>query len=166
MIFIDFMAFLFQSSTESRSLQVVFLPVVQNVTYYNTGDEITFQLNLTHNQSLPADLKKNLKVVLWSQFLTPNSLQTHAGNITNNVLNATSIYFEIGSLLAADTVSISFQGTVKAGIYPLANLYFTALISGQDSSDSYYHYGPVPSQPTQYAVFPKVSFNRNSYSGK
>ncbi|CAH3026162.1 unnamed protein product [Porites evermanni] len=153
------------SSTESRSLQVVFLPVVQNVTYYNTGEQITFQLNLTHNQSLSPNLTKNLKVVLWSQFLTPNSsLQTLAGIVKNVDSNATSISFDIDSLLAADTVSISFQGTVTAGIYPLANLYFTALINGQDISGSNYHYGPVPSQPTQYAVFPKVSFNRNSYS--
>ncbi|XP_073252900.1 uncharacterized protein [Porites lutea] len=153
------------SSTKSRSLQVVFLPVVQNVTYYNTGEQITFQLNLTHNQSLSSDLTKNLKVVLWSQFLTPNSsLQTPAGIVKNVDSNATSISFDIDSLLAADTVSISFQGTVTAGIYPLANLYFTALINGQNISGSNYHYGPVPSQPTQYAVFPKVSFNRNSYS--
>lgn len=122
---------------------------------------------MTHNQSQSPDLTKNLKVVLWSQFLTPNSsLQTLAGNVKNVDYNATSISFDIDSLSAGDTVSISFQGTVTAGIYPLANLYFTALINGQDLSDSNYHYGPVPSQPTQYAVFPKVSFNRNSYSGK
>ena len=147
---------------------MVIAPVVENVTYYNTGDLITFRLNLTHNQSVAADLTQNLKVVLSSQFLTPvsNSLAAQAGSFSNDNYNATAILFDIATLPLADVVSVTFQGAVKASIYPLANLYFTVLIRGQDGSSNYHHYGPVPSQPTQYAVFPVVSLIRNSYSCK
>jgi len=154
------------SSQLSTSLKVDFNPVVQNVTYYNTGDQITFRLNLTHNQSAVADLTQNLKVVLWSQYLTPvaNSLQAQAGSFSGEAFNASAISFDITALGQSDVLSVTFDATVTAHIYPLANLYFNVLVWGQDGSSNNFYYGPVPSQPTLYAVFPTVSLTRTSYS--
>ena len=161
---------LFQSSAQSQSLIVVFAPVVQNVTYYNTGDTISFHLNLTHNQSATVDLKKNVKVELWSQYLEPvqNSLSVVAGSITGGKAsyNSSAISFEQATLGSSDVISVTFDATVKASIMPLANLYFALEVAGQDNSNNYYHYGPAPSQPTLYAVFPTVSLTRTSYSCK
>lgn len=156
-----------QSSWQrSQSLKVDFLPLVQNVTYYNTLDRISFSLNLTHNQSVSVDITKNIKVVLSSQYLTPveNSLQTQVGSVAGVSYNSSSISFNITSLTQSDLVSVSFMATVTASIHPLANLYFTVLVWGQNSGDSYLYYGPIPSQPTQYAVFPKVTLTRTSVS--
>ena len=160
--------YLVQSSQLSTSLKVDFNPVVQNVTYYNTGDQITFRLNLTHNQSAVADLTQNLKVVLWSQYLTPvaNSLQAQAGSFSGEAFNASAISFDITALGRSDVLSVTFDATVTAYIYPLANLYFNVLVWGQDGSSNNFYYGPVPSQPTLYAVFPTVSLTRTSYSCK
>lgn len=130
---------------------------------------MSFQLNLTHNQSVNVDLKKNLKVVLWSQYLEPvnNSLSIVTGTITGAAqYNSSSISFDVASLDSANLVSITFEATVKDAIQPLSNLYFAVLVTGQDESNDNYHYGPVPSQPTLYAVFPTVSLARNSYACK
>lgn len=155
-------------STVSKSFKVDFSPIVQNVTYYNTGDSMSFQLNLTHNQSAGAvDLKNNLKVVLWSQYLEPvnSSLSVVAGSINGAAqYNSSAISFDVTSLNSGDVVSITFEATVKDSIQPLSNLYFAVLVTGQDGSNNNYHYGPVPSQPTLYAVFPTVSLARTSYS--
>ena len=134
------------------------------------GDFMSFQLNLTHNQSVTVDLKNSLKVVLWSQYLEPvtNSLSVVAGSI-NGVAqyNSSAISFDVSSLDSGDLVSITFEATVKDSIQPLSNLYFAVLVTGQDDSGlNNYHYGPAPSQPTQYAVFPTVSLTRTSYSSK
>lgn len=160
--------FIFQSWQRSQSLKVDFLPLVQNVTYYNILDRISFSLNLTHNQSVSVDITKNIKVVLSSQYLTPveNSLQTQVGSVAGVSYNSSSISFDITSLTQSDLVSVSFMATVTASIHPLANLYFTVLVWGQNSGDSYLYYGPIPSQPTQYAVFPKVTLTRTSVSCK
>ena len=133
------------------------------------GDSMSFQLNLTHNQSVTADLEKNLRVVLWSQYLEPvsNSLSVVAGSINPpEVYNSSAISFNVTSLDSGNLVSITFEATVKDSIQPLSNLYFTVLVTGQDDSGNNHHYGPAPSQPTQYAVFPTVSLTRTSYSRK
>lgn len=130
---------------------------------------MSFQLNLTHNQSaLTVDLKKSLKVVLWSQYLEPvsNSLSVLAGNISGAQYNSSAISFDVSSLDSGDLVSITFEVTVKDSIQPLSNLYFAVLVTGQGDGNVNYHYGPAPSQPTQYAVFPTVSLTRTSYSCK
>ena len=129
------------------------------------GDSMSFKLNLTHNQSVTVDLKKNLKVVLWSQYLEPvnNSV---AGSISGVQYNSSAISFDVASLNSGDLVSITFDATVKDSIQPLSNLYFAVLVTGQDDSDVNFHYGPVPSQPTLYAVFPTVSLARIRYSCK
>ena len=132
------------------------------------GDSMSFHLNLTHNQSVNAvDLKKNLKVVLWSQYLEPvdNSLSIVTGTITGAAeYNSSSISFDVASLDSADLLSITYEATVKDSIQPLSNLYFAVLVTGQSDSSDNYHYGPVPSQPTLYAVFPTVSLARTSYT--
>lgn len=154
-------------SKVSESLKVDLYPIVYNVTYYNMGDSMSFQLNLTHNQSAATvDLKKSLKVVLWSQYLEPvsNSLSVLAGNISGAQYNSSAISFDVSSLDSGDLVSITFEATVKDSIQPLSNLYFAVLVTGQDDGNVNYHYGPAPSQPTQYAVFPTVSLTRTSYS--
>lgn len=148
-----------------------FNPVIHNVTYYNIGDTISFQLNLTHNQSVAVDLKNNLKVVLWSQFLEPvqNSWSVLAGvgSITGGPqFNSSAISFDVTTLGSADLVSVTFGAKVTDSIQPLSNLYFAVLVTGQDGGGDNYHYGPAPSQPTLYAVFPTVSMTRNSYSCK
>ena len=133
------------------------------------GDSMSFQLNLTHNQSVTADLKNNLKVVLWSQYLEPvsNSLSIVAGGINGpERYNSSAISFDVTLLDSGNLVSITFEATVKDSIQPLSNLYFAALVTGQDDSNNNYHYGPASSQPTQYAVFPTVSLTRTSYSCK
>lgn len=142
--------------------------MVHNVTYYNIGDRILFHLNLTQNQSVTVDLENNLKVVLWSQFLEPvnNSLSTVAGSITGAQYNSSAISFNIASLDGADLVSVTFEATVKNSIQPLSNLYFAVIVTGQDDSSKNYHYGPAPSQPSLYAVFPTVSMTRTPYSCK
>ena len=143
--------------------------MVQNVTYYNIGDRITFRLNLTHNQSVAADTTKNLKVVLSSQFLTPveNSLQAQIGSVSGQAYNSTAISFDIATLGVSDVVSVTLEASVTASIHPLANLYFNVLVWGKDSGlTTDYYYGPVSSQPTLYAVFPTVSLTRTSYSRK
>lgn len=131
---------------------------------------MSFQLNLTHNQSAGAvDLKNNLKVVLWSQYLEPvnSSLSVVAGSINGAAqYNSSAISFDVTSLNSGDVVSITFEAAVKDSIQPLSNLYFAVLVTGQDGSNNNYHYGPVPSQPTLYAVFPTVSLARTSYSCK
>ena len=131
---------------------------------------MTFQLNLTHNQSVAVDLKKNLKVVLWSQYLEPvsSSLSIVAGGIISGSAqyNSSAMSFDVASLNSTDVLSVTFDATVKESIQPLSNLYFAALVTGQDDSHNNYHYGPVPSQPTLYAVFPTVSLARTSYSCK
>ena len=159
---------LFQSWQSSKSLKADFIPVVHNVTYYNTGDEITFRLNLTHNQSASVDIIKNIKVVLSSQYLTPvaNSLQAEVGNFSGASDNSSAISFDIAALTQPDLVSVTFKATVTAEIYPLANLYFTVLVWGQDNSNNYFYHGPTPSLPTLYAVFPAVSLTRTSYDCK
>ncbi|KAL9974032.1 hypothetical protein ACROYT_G020561 [Oculina patagonica] len=156
-------------STVSQSLKADFNPVIHNVTYYNIGDTISFQLNLTHNQSVAVDLKNNLKVVLWSQFLEPvqNSWSVLAGvgSITGGPqFNSSAISFDVTTLGSADLVSVTFGAKVTDSIQPLSNLYFAVLVTGQDGGGDNYHYGPAPSQPTLYAVFPTVSMTRNSYS--
>ena len=158
----------FQSWQSSKSLNVDFIPVVHNVTYYNTGNEITFRLNLTHNQSVSADITQNIKVVLSSQYLTPvaNSLQAQVGSVSGASYNSSAISFGALALNQPDAVSVTFKGTVTADIHPLANLYFTVLVWGQDSGDNYFYHGPVPSLPTLYAVFPAVSLTRTSYDCK
>ena len=111
-------------------------------------------------------MEKNLKVVLWSQFLDPvdNSL---SGSVTGISYNSSAISFEIASFLSADSVSVTFEATVKSSIQPLANLYFAVLVTGKDAGNANnYHYGPAPSLPTLYAVFPTVSLTRTSYSCK
>ena len=134
------------------------------------GDSMSFQLNLTHNQSVPVDLKNNLKVVLWSQYLEPvnSSLFVVAGNISNGSeeYNSSAISFDVTLLDSGDLVSVTFKATVKDSIQPLSNLYFAALVTGQSGGNGNFHYGPVPSQPTLYAVFPTVSLTRTSYSCK
>ncbi|PFX24679.1 uncharacterized protein LOC111331343 [Stylophora pistillata] len=150
-------------SSVSKSLKADFSPVIHNITYYNTGDKIQFTLNLTHNQSVTADLKTQLKVVLWSQFLEPeqNSL---VGGVTGAAYNSSAISFDISGLASAETVSVAFNATVKSSIQPLANLFFSVLVTGNGVSGSNYHYGPASSQPTLYAVFPTVSLSRIDYS--
>ena len=164
-----FLFIVFQPSTISKSLKVEFNPVVHNVTYYNIGNTISFNLNLTHNQSgQPVDLKNNLKVVLWSQFLEPvqNTFTTVAGNISGPQFNSSAISFDVALLDTADLVSVTFDAKVKDSIQPLSNLYFAVLVTGQNNGSANYHYGPVPSQPTLYAVFPTVSMTRTSYECK
>lgn len=155
----------FQPSTVSKSLKVELSPVVHNITYYNIGDKIQFTLNLTHNQSASADLVKELKVVLWSQFLEPEQ-GSLVGAINGVVYNSSAISFEIADLASAAAVYVAFNATVKSSIQPLANLYFSVLVTGNDGSGSNYHYGPASSQPTLYAVFPTVSLSRIDYSCK
>ena len=155
----------FQPSTVSKSLKVELSPVVHNITYYNIGDKIQFTLNLTHNQSASADLVKQLKVVLWSQFLEPEQ-GSLVGAINGVVYNSSAISFEIADLASAAAVYVAFNATVKSSIQPLANLYFSVLVTGNDGSGSNYHYGPASSQPTLYAVFPTVSLSRIDYSCK
>ena len=154
----------FQSWQSSKSLKVDFTPVVHNTYYYNTGNEITFHLNLTHNQSASVDITQNIKVVLLSQYLAPvaNSLQAQEGSVGGASYNSSAISFNITALAQSDTVSVTFKTNVTADIHPLANLYFTVLVWGQDSGDNYFYHGPVPSLPTLYAVFPAVSLNRTS----
>ena len=155
----------FQPSTVSKSLKVELSPVVHNITYYNIGDKIQFTLNLTHNQSASADLVKQLKVVLWSQFLEPEQ-GSLVGAINGVVYNSSAISFEIADLASAAAVYVAFNATVKSSIQPLANLYFSVLVTGNDGSGSNYYYGPASSQPTLYAVFPTVSLSRIDYSCK
>lgn len=150
-------------STVSKSLKVELSPVVHNITYYNIGDKIQFTLNLTHNQSASADLVKQLKVVLWSQFLEPEQ-GSLVGAISGVGYNSSAISFEIADLASAAAVYVAFNATVKSSIQPLANLYFSVLVTGNDGSGSNYHYGPASSQPTLYAVFPTVSLSRIDYS--
>lgn len=124
---------------------------------------------MTHNQSVNADLKKSVKVVLWSPYLEPvsNSLIVVAGISPSAVqFNTSAISFDVASLNGGDLVSVTFEATVKDSIQPLSNLYFAVLVTGQDDSNNNFHYGPVPSQPTLYAVFPTVSLARTSYSSK
>ena len=124
---------------------------------------------MTHNQSVNVDLKKSLKVVLWSPYLEPvsNSLSVVAGSSPSAVqFNTSAISFDVASLNGGDLVSVTFEATVKDSIQPLSNLYFAVLVTGQDDSNNNFHYGPVPSQPTLYAVFPTVSLARTSYSSK
>lgn len=124
---------------------------------------------MTHNQSITEELKNNLKVVLWSQFLEPvqNSFKTVAGNISGvPQLNSSAISFDVATLNKGDVVSVTFEATVKDSIQPLSNLYFAVLVTGQGNGSANYHYGPVPSQPTLYAVFPTVSMTRTSYECK
>ena len=158
----------FPLQTVSKSLKVDFAPVVQNVTYYNTGDEIKFNLNLTHNQSAVADITSSLNVMISSQFLEPktSSLSGATGLISNQDLNSSALSFSIASLDQNEVVNVSFVGIVKSTIHPLAGLYFVVHVTGTNGSSTDYHYGPVPSLPTLYAVFPRVSLRRASYEGK
>ena len=91
-----------------------------------------------------------------------------AGNVSSGSEqdNSSAISFDVTSLNSGDLVSVKFEATVKDSIQPLSNLYFAVLVTGQDDSNNNLHYGPVPSQPTLYAVFPTVSLTRTSYSCK
>ena len=151
-----------QPSKRSQSLKVDFIPLVHNVTYYNTGDKISFRFNLTHNQSVTVDMTQQIKVELSSQFLSPvgNSLNASSRAVSNVSYNASAVSFYIANLTQADVVSVTFDAIVKDSIQPLANLYFTALVRGKDSNDTDWYSGPVSSQPTQYAVFPTVVLKR------
>ncbi|KAK2548606.1 hypothetical protein P5673_031129 [Acropora cervicornis] len=154
-------------SQRSQSLKVDFILLVHNITYYNTGDKIKFRFNLTHNQSaVTADITQQIKVELSSQFLSPvvNSLSSAvSGAVSNVAYNASAVSFYIATLNQTDEVSITFDAIVRDSIQPLANLYFTALVWGKDSSNTDWYSGPVSSQPTQYAVFPTVVLKRTSY---
>lgn len=157
----------FKDSERSQSLKVDFIPLVHNITYYNTGDKIKFRFNLTHNQSaVTADMTQQIKVELSSQFLSPvvNSLSSAA--VSNVTYNASAVSFYIATLNQTDEVSITFHAIVRDSIQPLANLYFTALVWGKDSSNTDWYSGPISSQPTQYAVFPTVVLKRTSYECK
>lgn len=156
----------FKGSQPSRSLKIDFISLVHNVTYYNTGDNISFRFNLAHNQSVTPDMTQQIKVELSSQFLSPvvNSLSSAA--VSNVTYNASAVSFYIATLNQMDEVSITFHAIVRDSIQPLANLYFTALVWGKDSSNTDWYSGPVSSQPTQYAVFPTVVLKRTSYECK
>lgn len=159
----------FKGSQRSKSLKVDFIPLVHNITYYNTGDKIKFRFNLTHNQSAAtADMTQQIKVELSSQFLSPvvNSSSAASGAVSNVAYNASAVSFYIATLNQTDEVSITFDAIVRDSIQPLANLYFTALVWGKDSSNTDWYSGPVSSQPTQYAVFPTVVLKRTSYECK
>lgn len=150
----------------SDSLKVDFIPLVYNVTYYNPGDRITFLLNLTHNQSVSIDMSQKIKVEISSQYLAPvsGSITVQAGNVSGQGYNSSALSFNIATLNSADEVSVTFDATVKDSIQPLTNLYFTALVWGQDTgNNNNYYYGQVSSVPTQYAVFPTVVLTRTSY---
>ncbi|XP_067040650.1 uncharacterized protein [Acropora muricata] len=151
-------------SQRSKSLKVDFIPLVQNITYYNTGDKIKFRFNLTHNQSaVTADMTQQIKVELSSQFLSPDVNLLSSAAVSNVTYNASAVSFYIATLNKMDEVSITFDAIVRDSIQPLANLYFTALVWGKDSSNRDWYSGPVSSQPTQYAVFPTVVLKRTSY---
>ena len=157
----------FKGSQRSKSLKVDFIPLVQNITYYNTGDKIKFRFNLTHNQSaVTADMTQQIKVELSSQFLSPDVNSLSSAAVSNVTYNASAVSFYIATLNKMDEVSITFDAIVRDSIQPLANLYFTALVWGKDSSNTDWYSGPVSSQPTQYAVFPTVVLKRTSYECK
>ena len=159
----------FKGWQRSQSLKIDFISLVHNVTYYNTGDNISFRFNLTHNQSVTPDMTQQIKVELSSQFLSPvaNSLSSAvSGAVSNVAYNASAVSFYIAILNGTDEVSITFDAIVRDSIQPLANLYFTALVWGKDSSNTDWYSGPISSQPTQYAVFPTVVLKRTSYECK
>lgn len=142
---------------------------MHKITYYNTGDKIRFRFNLTHNQSVTVDMTQHIKVELSSQFLSPvgGSLSSAVSGVVSNVAyNASAVSFYIPTLNRMDEVSITFDAIVRDSIQPLANLYFTALVWGKNSSNTDWYSGPVSSQPTQYAVFPTVVLKRTSYECK
>ena len=155
------------------TLVPVLEPVVPNVTYYNIGDEIKFSLNLSHNASAGSpNPVKTIQITLKSTFLKPkpNSVIPMAGSVAINgsvTYGDTTASFQVADLGTGQMLIVEFVAIVRDSIHPLANLFFTLDTNGTDSgAANQYISEPQSSAPVLYAVFPKVTLQRTSISGK
>ncbi|EDO37882.1 predicted protein [Nematostella vectensis] len=130
-----------------------------NVTFLNTGGKITYQMELSHNTSgVTIQPQSGITVECWGSHLTPSALSSHVlASETSRAGN--NITFSVPMLTSSDVAKANFEATVNAGIFPLANLYFSC-----SASASGFGVGPVFSL-VKYAVFPKATIERTSHSG-
>ena len=137
------------------------------------GDKIVFAFNLSHNASASTkNPVKSIKITLNSKFLKPESgsfVTVGSVPIDGSVTypTSTSAVLQVADLASGQEFAIKFSSIVQSTIHPLANLYFTADITGDDiGGTNQYPSGPHPSTPTLYAVFPKVTLQRTSMAGR
>jgi hypothetical protein len=148
--------------TVSPSGVLIVKPEVPNNTFYKPGDNIIFNLTLTHNQSaITFAPDANLVIKCTSSFLTVVSFLSSNGVAMggNPTIANGEITFNVQSFTRLASLSATFNVTVKSSIHPLANLYMVCDVVGTSSAASY-KVGPVSSSPSLYAVFPKVTLNR------